>query len=39
MRSAVIDAYFPPDSTIDSSHNIFIDIAVKYGLIGLGLFV
>ena len=39
VRSAVIDAYFPPDSTIDSSHNIFVDIAVKYGLIGLGLFV
>ena len=36
-RSSVIDDYFPTEATIDSSHNIFLDILIKYGLFGLVL--
>ncbi len=38
VRSAIINAYFPPNMTIDSSHNIFLDIVVKYGIIWLVIF-
>lgn len=31
-RSAIISAYFPSGNVIDSSHNIFIDIAFQYGI-------
>lgn len=38
-RSPEVDAYFPPNLTIDSSHNIFIDIFMKYGILGvIGIF-
>ena len=36
VRPAEIDWYFPRESIIDSSHNIFIDIFACYGLLGLG---
>lgn len=36
-RSSAIDAYFPPTSLIDSSHNIFIDILFQYGVLPLFL--
>ena len=39
VRSKKIDAYFPPESTIDSSHNVFLDIAIKYGLLWLSLLI
>lgn len=39
IRSPEIDAYFPSNMIIDSSHNIFIDIFSMYGVIGVGFFV
>ena len=39
IRAPEIDAYFPPNMIIDSSHNIFIDILSMYGVIGVGFFV
>jgi hypothetical protein len=32
-RSPHIDAWFPPSSAIDSSHNIFVDVLFQYGYI------
>lgn len=37
MRPEEVDQYFPRNSIIDSSHNIWIDIFVSYGLSGLVL--
>ncbi|MBC7504065.1 hypothetical protein H7169_03765 [Candidatus Gracilibacteria bacterium] len=31
-RSTLVDAYFPQNMLIDSSHNIFIDILFQYGI-------
>jgi hypothetical protein len=39
VRSTIINAYFPQDMIIDSSHNIWIDIGVKYGLITLSALI
>lgn len=39
VRSGMINAYFPPNMTIDSSHNMFLDIAVKYWLVGLSVLI
>ncbi len=36
-RAGEIDAYFPPNMIVDSSHNIFIDFFSMYGLIGVGI--
>jgi len=33
LRSAVVDSYFPPESLIDSSHNILLDIVFQYGIV------
>jgi hypothetical protein len=33
VRSAIIDSYFPPESLIDSSHNILLDIVFQYGIV------
>lgn len=35
MRPLEINAYFPEGMIIDSSHNIFIDIFMKFGVFGL----
>jgi hypothetical protein len=34
-RSEVIERYFPRDMIIDSSHNLWLDIWAKYGIISL----
>ncbi len=39
VRSSMINSYFPPNMTIDSSHNMFLDIAVKYWLLGLSVII
>lgn len=39
IRAPEINAYFPSNMIIDSSHNIFIDILSMYGMIGVGLFL
>ena len=31
-RTATVDSYFPRESIIDSSHNIFLDIIFQYGI-------
>ncbi len=38
-RPPEINAYFPSNMIIDSSHNIFIDIFTMYGLIGITFFL
>ncbi len=35
VRPEEVDQYFPRDSIIDSSHSIFIDTFMNYGLFGL----
>ena len=32
-RNTILNAYFPSNMNIDSSHNMFIDIAFQYGFI------
>ena len=32
-RSALVNSYFPANMIIDSSHNLFIDIFVQYGMV------
>lgn len=36
-RAPIVDAYFPADSMIDSSHNTPLDILFQYGLAPLAL--
>ena len=36
-RTPIVDAYFPADSMIDSTHNTLLDILFQYGLLPIGL--